>query len=107
MNGGAAGVRTRLRRVLQAVRSAFGRAPAEPEPDVYEDADFEGEEGANEPLSFIVSDLYHHERARGTSSRRAVREVARLCDSSDTEVRRLIDDERVRTDRAIAEEPPA
>jgi hypothetical protein len=75
-------------------------APAETEPDVYEDADFEDEEGADEPLSFIVSDLYHYERARGAPPMRAVREVARLCDLSDAEVRRLIDDERARADHA-------
>lgn len=96
-------VRARLARVLQAVRGvarSIRRAPAEPEPNVYEDAEFEDEEGADEPLSFIVSDLYHYERARGAAPKRAVREVARLCDLSEAEVRRLIDDERARADRA-------
>ena len=50
-------MRARLARVLQAVRGvarSIRRAPAEPEPNVYEDAEFEDEEGADEPLSFIV-----------------------------------------------------
>ncbi len=94
-----AGVKARLRRVLQAVRGAFGRAPAEPEPDVYEapDADLED---PDEPLSFVVNDLYTSLRSWGVTPTEAVREVGNLCDLPDAEVRRLIDDERARADRA-------